>query len=111
MEEDPLINIDYLCVAMIINIKNQLLESDFSMCLALLLNYPEQYKGDALNKAFAVELHDFIESSGVNYWIYGHHHNNVPDFKIGNTTMLTNQMGYVRANEHETFRTDAIFEI
>ena len=39
---DPLINIDYLCTAMIVNIKQDLLESDFSMCLAYLLNYPKQ---------------------------------------------------------------------
>ena len=38
---DPLINLDYLCTAMIINIKDDLLESDFSMCMAYLLNYPQ----------------------------------------------------------------------
>jgi len=47
------------------------------------LNYPEQYKGDVLNVAFAVELHDLIESSNIEYWAYGHHHNNVPEFIIG----------------------------
>lgn len=31
---DPLINLDYLCTAMIVNIKKDLLESDFSMCMA-----------------------------------------------------------------------------
>lgn len=75
------------------------------------INYPEHYKGDALNQAFAVELHDFIEGSDANYWIYGHHHSNIPAFKIGNTTLLTNQMGYVRGNENETFRLDAVLEI
>lgn len=40
--DDPLINLEYMCVAMIINIKSTLLESDFSMCLAYLLKYPEQ---------------------------------------------------------------------
>ncbi len=50
------------------------------------LNYPPQYKGDILNEAFAVELFDIIESSSINYWIYGHHHFNTPDFKIGNTS-------------------------
>ena len=38
---DPLINLDYLCTAMIINIKDELLDSDFSMCMANLLNYPQ----------------------------------------------------------------------
>lgn len=34
IDDDPFANLDYLCVAMIINIKTQLLESDFSMCMA-----------------------------------------------------------------------------
>ena len=48
-------------------------------------NYPEQYRNSDLNEAFAVELYDFIERSNMPYWIYGHHHCNIPDFKIGNT--------------------------
>ena len=68
-----------------------------------LLNYPEQYKGDVLNEAFAVELFDLIEASGPDYWIYGHHHQNVEPFQIGNTQLVTNQLGYVRYNEHLEF--------
>lgn len=41
IDDDPLANLDYLCVSMIINIKHILLDSDFSMCMASLLNYPE----------------------------------------------------------------------
>lgn len=39
-DHDPLINLDYLCASMIVNIKEDLLDSDFSMCMANLLNYP-----------------------------------------------------------------------
>jgi predicted phosphohydrolase len=67
------------------------------------LNYPEQYKGDILNEAFAKELHDFIETSSIDCWIYGHHHSNTPEFTIGNTKLLTNQLGYVQRNEHNFF--------
>ncbi len=67
------------------------------------MNYPEQYKGSLLNEGFAVELFDFIEQSGIDCWIYGHHHCNTSDFVIGSTTMLTNQLGYVRAGEHHLF--------
>ena len=67
------------------------------------LNYPDKYKGDALNDAFAVELYNFIESSNIDYWIYGHHHANTPDFSIGKTKMLTNQLGYVKYGEHIKF--------
>ena len=36
---DPLIGVDYLCTAMIVYIKSDLLESDFSMCMAYMLSY------------------------------------------------------------------------
>jgi len=70
------------------------------------LNYPEQYKGDVLNEAFAVELFNLIEDSAISYWGYGHHHCNTPDFKIGNTMLITNQLGYVLRNEHALFSTN-----
>jgi 3',5'-cyclic AMP phosphodiesterase CpdA len=35
----------------------------FTHHVPTLLNYPEQYKGDVLNEAFAVELYDLIETS------------------------------------------------
>jgi Icc-related predicted phosphoesterase len=76
-----------------------------------LVNYPSQYKGSFINEAFATELHDFIATSNAAYWIYGHHHTNTPVFKIGNTSMLTNQLGYVRDNEHGMFRGNALLEI
>ena len=67
------------------------------------LNYPEKYKGGALNEAFAVELVDLIEDSAVNYWIYGHSHFNTAVFNIGGTQLLTNQLGYVKYGEHKLF--------
>jgi len=76
-----------------------------------LLNYPEVYRGSDLNEAFAVELFDLIEKSNINYWIYGHHHFNTADFTIGNTRLLTNQLGYIHAGEHELFQQDKIIHI
>jgi len=76
-----------------------------------LLNYPSHYKGSMLNDALVVELFPLIESSNINYWIYGHHHRNVPDFRIGNTILLTNQMGYVRLGENGDFRVDRVVEV
>lgn len=75
------------------------------------LNYPDQYKGDAQNEAFAVELYDLIESSNINYWVYGHHHSNIQEFSIGNTKLITNQLGYVQRNEHRLFETNKVIEI
>lgn len=75
------------------------------------MNYPEKYKGDILNEAFAVELFDLIEESGADAWIYGHSHVNTPDFSIGSTRLLTNQMGYVRNNEHTSFGNSTTYNL
>ena len=40
-ETDPFLNLDIVCVSMIISIRETLLESDFSMCLAYLLNFEQ----------------------------------------------------------------------
>ncbi len=75
------------------------------------LNYPEQYKGDVLNEAFAVELHDQIEASNIACWAYGHHHCNIPEFSIGKSKLITNQLGYVQRNEHRLFETNKCIEV
>lgn len=76
-----------------------------------LLHYPEQYRNDILNEAFAVELHDLIEDSKLAFWVYGHHHTNTPEFSIGSTKLITNQLGYVQRNEHYTFEANKVFSI
>ncbi len=75
------------------------------------LNYPKQYKGDILNEAFAVELFDLIATSNIACWVHGHHHTNTPDFTIGKTKILTNQMGYVQQNEHGLFEINKMIEL
>ena len=76
-----------------------------------LLNYPAKYKKDGFNEVFAVELFDLIDQSNVDYWIYGHHHFNTPAFKIGNTMLLTNQLGYMKFKENIGFKNDAVIDI
>ncbi len=75
------------------------------------MHYPKQFVGDILSDAFAVELHDFIEPSGIHSWIFGHHHVNIPDFQIGKTTLRTNQLGYVKYGEHRDFMRGKVFEV
>ena len=75
------------------------------------MNYPEAYRGDALNGAFAVELFDLIKHHQPELWIYGHTHGNVSDFTIGKTSLVTNQLGYVQNGEHKQFDNEKIFEI
>ena len=66
-------------------------------------NYPEEYYGDPMNEAFAVELSDLILSGQPAYWIYGHLHSNKGEFNIGKTILATNQLGYVSYHEQEGF--------
>jgi predicted phosphohydrolase len=73
-----------------------------------LMNYPAVYKKSPLTDAFAVELFDLIADAGTDHWIYGHHHVNTPAFTIGKTRLVTNQLGYVRHYEHQSFRRDAV---
>ena len=68
----------------------------------------EEFRGSALNEAFCVDLTSLIRSSDVAAWLYGHSHRNVPEFRINNTHMLTNQLGYVSLGEHTRFRNDAV---
>lgn len=70
------------------------------------LNYPPKFKGDVLNEAFAVELSELIETTKPAYWLYGHVHADVPASQIGDTRLLTNQLGYIKYNEHAAFRND-----
>jgi predicted phosphohydrolase len=75
------------------------------------LQYPAKYKRDVLNEAFATELHTLIEQSGIDYWLYGHHHFNTPAFNIGKTKLITNQLGYIKFRENAGFKNDAVIEI
>jgi len=62
------------------------------------------YPGGALNSAFQVDLDAFIEGSEVDYWIYGHtHFGGGSGSMIGQTKLLSNQLGYVLQNEHLSF--------
>lgn len=67
------------------------------------MHYPEKYRGDVLNEAFATELFDVIEPGDADYWIYGHHHQHIAEFTIGKTKLINNQLGYVRYGENKAF--------
>ena len=40
-DSDPFINLEFISCAMIILLKEELMESDFSMCLGMLMSYKE----------------------------------------------------------------------
>ena len=58
-----------------------------------------QHKVSRINSAFSIELGEFIADSRINVWIYGHSHTNI-DSMIGNTRIVSNQMGYTFRDEH-----------
>jgi predicted phosphohydrolase len=94
-----------------LNKKNQHDTVVISHHVPTFLNYPEKYADSELSEGFAVELSDLIEQSDVNFWIYGHTHEVIPDFMVGNTLLTTNQLGYVRFREHQKFRPDRTITI
>lgn len=64
-----------------------------------------------INEAFCVDLSNLIEKSNVNFWVYGHSHYNQKPLFLGNTILLTNQMGYVHFNEQKGFKRDSYFSV
>ena len=70
------------------------------------------YPGGVLNSAFQVDLDEFIKRCGADYWIYGHtHYAGGSGSKIGETTLLCNQLGYVFYDEHRAFNSSAVIDI
>ena len=63
-----------------------------------------------INSAFMVNLSYYIESSAIDYWIYGHSHCNI-DKTIGSTRCVSNQFGYSIQGEHLTFDKARAIEI
>jgi Calcineurin-like phosphoesterase. len=71
-----------------------------------------RFKLSPINSAFAVDVDNFIEQSGVNYWIYGHtHYNGGSGIRIGDTTLLCNQLGYVRHGENLNFDLEKVVDV
>lgn len=69
-----------------------------------------EFQESRINGAFTVELTDYIATSGIDYWIYGHSHRNI-DKTIGTTRCVCNQFGYAFHNEHLTFDRNKYIEI
>ena len=75
-----------------------------------LLVAPE-FRGSSLESGFTVDLTDYIASSGIDLWVYGHSHRSI-ETVIGKTRMVSNQVGYVSYGEHrENFKVDRFVEL
>ena len=83
----------------------------FTHYLPTFFNYPEKYRYSEFNTAFATELFNLIEPSNVGYWIFVHSREMVLNFKIGRTTLTTNQLGYVEYAKHHAFSDKQLLEL
>ena len=68
------------------------------------------FKGSRIIGAFVADEDDFIEGCRAQYWIYGHSHRNI-DKQIGRTQFVSNQLGYVFANEHNSFNSSRCIDL
>ena len=88
-------------------IKQAVSESDAKKIIVLTHHVPTQlctaaeFLNSTINGAFTVELGNFIADSQINYWIYGHSHRNIKA-QIGDTLIVSNQLGYISHGEHLT---------
>jgi len=71
----------------------------------------QEHKESLYNEAFCVDKTSFIESSNIDYWIYGHNHRVLPSINLNGTQLLSNQLGYVDLMEHRDFDPAKYFEI
>ena len=69
-----------------------------------------EFEGSKINGAFTSELKEYILQSKIDCWIYGHSHRNI-DKEIGRTLCVSNQLGYVFANEHLSFNRSKSIEL
>lgn len=70
----------------------------------------EEFIGSRINGAFTSDLNKMLELLPIDYWIYGHSHRNI-EKEIGRTKCVSNQLGYVFANEHGDFYLDKVIEV
>jgi predicted phosphodiesterase len=63
-----------------------------------LLVAPE-FRGSDLECGFTVDLTDYIASSNIDVWVYGHSHRSIEKL-IGHTRIVSNQIGYVAYGEY-----------
>jgi len=69
------------------------------------------HKYSSVNEAYCVDLSNFIETCGAKFWVYGHSHFNQKPVYIGNTILLTNQLGYVQHEQLNGFKHNAYFSV
>jgi predicted phosphodiesterase len=70
-----------------------------------------KHANNILNGAFCSDQEELIKKGNAAFWIYGHSHFCQKPVYVGNTILLTNQLGYVHLGEHQDFRRNAFFSV
>lgn len=98
-------------------IKQSVLESTAKHIVVVTHHLPtlqvvaEERINDSMNNAYVTELGNFIANSRIDYWIYGHSHENI-NTEIGVTKIISNQLGYLLNGEQiEGFSTSRFIEL
>ena len=97
-------------------VKNAVAESKAKTKIVLTHHVPTglctafEFSDSPINGAFTAELGNYIADSGIDYWIYGHSHRNI-DAQIGDTRIISNQLGYVSHGEHRRFSHGRFIEV
>jgi predicted phosphodiesterase len=85
-------------------IKKSLLENTLEKVFVVTHHAPTKlvvsnfHKHSPINDSFVVELHPMIFDNDIDYWLYGHTHENI-DGEINGTKIISNQFGYVFSND------------
>jgi hypothetical protein len=70
-----------------------------------------KYKNSPVSSFVVSNLDNFIIDKPIDYWIYGHSHGNMPPITIGNTQLITNQLGYIQKGENTGYQNNAFIEV
>ena len=62
----------------------------------------ETHKLSPINSGFATELGNWIADAGIDCWVYGHSHVSL-EARIGQTSIVSNQLGYLSLGEGENY--------
>jgi predicted phosphohydrolase len=70
-----------------------------------------QFKNSPIKGGFESDLMDLILETRPKYWLYGHTHFNKGESIIENTTLLSNQLGYIDMGEKLNYNPKLILDI
>ena len=72
---------------------------------------PEVWLNDRRSAAYASDLDWLIKKRQPAAWLYGHIHESVPPFRIGDTLIASNPRGYAPKHLNPGFRPDFVVEV